>query len=139
MLSKPTRSSWSGRVELGVAGAVLTLLLFGWAFVRLWRVPRADGVTALGAAAVAVVGVHGCIDYVLHTPAVLLGAAALLGTALLPSARGDVGVSAVRTLSKAAVLPFGLPARRSAGDVVILLYHRVGDGTGRDRVVGQPR
>jgi peptidoglycan/xylan/chitin deacetylase (PgdA/CDA1 family) len=37
-------------------------------------------------------------------------------------------VSAVRTLSKAAVLPFGLPARRRAGDVVILLYHRVGDG-----------
>ena len=71
-------------VELGVAGAVLTLLLFVWAFLRLWRVPRADGVTALGAAAVAVVGVHGCVDYVLHTPAVLLGAAALLGTALLP-------------------------------------------------------
>ena len=38
-------------------------------------------------------------------------------------------MSAVRTLSKAAVLPFGLPARRSADDVVILLYHRVGDGT----------
>ncbi len=38
-------------------------------------------------------------------------------------------MSAVRTLSKAAVLPFGLPGRRAADDVVILLYHRVGDGT----------
>jgi peptidoglycan/xylan/chitin deacetylase (PgdA/CDA1 family) len=32
-------------------------------------------------------------------------------------------------LSKAAVLPFGLPARRRAGDIVILLYHRVGPGS----------
>ena len=32
-------------------------------------------------------------------------------------------------MSKAAVLPFGLPARRRAGDVVILLYHRVGLGS----------
>lgn len=38
-------------------------------------------------------------------------------------------MSAVRTLSKAAVLPFGLPARRRADDVVILLYHRVGTGS----------
>jgi peptidoglycan/xylan/chitin deacetylase (PgdA/CDA1 family) len=37
-------------------------------------------------------------------------------------------VSATRLLSKAAVLPFGLPARRRADDVVILLYHRVGNG-----------
>jgi len=37
-------------------------------------------------------------------------------------------VSAVRTLSKAAALPFGLPGRRRGDDAVILLYHRVGDG-----------
>jgi len=37
-------------------------------------------------------------------------------------------VSATRVLSKAAVLPFGLPARRRADDVVILLYHRIGEG-----------
>lgn len=37
-------------------------------------------------------------------------------------------MSAVRTLSKAAVLPFGLPGRRGTGDAVILLYHRVGSG-----------
>ena len=70
--------------ELGVAGLVLIVLLFGWAFVRLWLVPHPDGVQALAAASVAVVGVHGCVDYILHTPVILLGAAALLGTGLVP-------------------------------------------------------
>lgn len=70
--------------EIGVAGFVLTVLLFAWMFVRLWNVPRLDGVTALGAAAVAVLGVHACVDYVLHTPHVAVMAAALFGTALVP-------------------------------------------------------
>ena len=50
---------------------------------RLYRVPRADGVTALGAAAVAVLGVHGSVDYVLHASR-RVGGAALFGTALVP-------------------------------------------------------
>ena len=35
-------------------------------------------------------------------------------------------MSLVRKASKMAVTPLGLPARRRAGDVVILLYHRIG-------------
>ena len=71
-------------VEIGVAGFLLMVALFAWMFARLYRVPRADGVTALGAAAVAVLGVHGSVDYVLHTPHVVLVGAALFGTALVP-------------------------------------------------------
>jgi len=37
---------------------------------------------------------------------------------------------AVRKAAKVGVLPLGLPARRRAGDVVILGYHRVGVGEG---------
>lgn len=70
--------------ELGVAGVALTVGLFAWALVRLWAGPRPDAVTALGAAAVAVVGMHACVDYVLHTPAVVLAVAAMFGTALVP-------------------------------------------------------
>jgi peptidoglycan/xylan/chitin deacetylase (PgdA/CDA1 family) len=36
--------------------------------------------------------------------------------------------SLIRKATKAAVLPLGVPARRRIGDVVILLYHRVGVG-----------
>lgn len=36
--------------------------------------------------------------------------------------------SLARKAAKAAVLPLGLPARRRPGDVLILLYHRVGAG-----------
>jgi peptidoglycan/xylan/chitin deacetylase (PgdA/CDA1 family) len=35
-------------------------------------------------------------------------------------------MSLARKASKAAVTPMGLPARRRSGDVVILLYHRIG-------------
>jgi O-antigen ligase len=76
--------------ELGVAGFALMVLLFAWMFVRLWNVPRRDGVTALGAAAVAVLGVHACVDYVLHTPEVVLMGAVLFGTALVPP-REEIG------------------------------------------------
>jgi O-antigen ligase len=75
-------------LELGVVGLAVTVILFGWTFVRLGGVPRPDAVTALGAAAVAVVGIHACTDYVLHTPAVTLHAAALFGAALVPRREG---------------------------------------------------
>jgi hypothetical protein len=68
-------------VELGWAGFFLTVLLFVWAFVRLWMHPEPDVYVALGAAAVAVLGIHASVDYILHFPAVPLVAAALLGTA----------------------------------------------------------
>src|SRR6266508_186130 len=43
--------------------------------------------------------------------------------------------SLIRKATKAAVLPLGIPARRRRGDVVILLYHRVGIG---DREIDIP-
>jgi hypothetical protein len=68
-------------VELGLAGLALAVLVFAWGFVRLWAHPRPDVVVALGAASLAALGIHACVDYVLHFPAVPLTAAALLGTA----------------------------------------------------------
>lgn len=38
--------------------------------------------------------------------------------------------TAARRAAKAAVLPLGVASRRRAGDLTILLYHRVGPGTG---------
>jgi O-antigen ligase len=68
-------------VELGWAGLALLVLVFAWGFARLWVQPAPDMVVALGAASFAALGVHACVDYVLHVPAVPLTAAALLGTA----------------------------------------------------------
>src|SRR3990170_8976709 len=75
--------------ELGWLGLILTVLLFVWAFARLWVHPAPDAVVALGAASLAVLGIHASVDYVLHFPAVPIAAAALLGTAqAAPSASG---------------------------------------------------
>jgi hypothetical protein len=69
-------------VELGWAGLALVLLLFAWGFSRLWVHPAPDGVVALGAASLAALGIHACVDYILHFPAIPLTAMALLGTAI---------------------------------------------------------
>lgn len=66
--------------EAGVIGFALTVLLVGWGFLRLAAAPP-DGVTVLAAAALAAVGIHAAIDYVLHFPAVPLAVAALVGGA----------------------------------------------------------
>lgn len=68
--------------ELGWIGLALMVAIFAWAFVRLWRTPGADAVTALAAVALAGVGIHASIDYVLHAPAIPLAVAALLGTGI---------------------------------------------------------
>jgi len=68
-------------VELGWAGLALVVLLFAWGFVRLAMHPRPDAYVALGAAALAALGIHASVDYVWHFPAVPLAAAALVGTA----------------------------------------------------------
>jgi len=68
-------------VELGWAGVALMVLVFIWGFARLWLHPDPDVVVAVGAAALAALGIHACVDYVLHFPAVPLAAAALVGTA----------------------------------------------------------
>ncbi|MFB3739104.1 MAG: O-antigen ligase family protein, partial [Candidatus Velamenicoccus archaeovorus] len=68
-------------VELGWAGLVLTVLLFAWGFARLLVRPDPDVAVGLGAAALAALGIHASVDYVLHFAAVPLTAAALVGTA----------------------------------------------------------
>lgn len=70
--------------ETGVAGMLLLVSLLAWGFARLWVVETADVVTALGAVALAALGVQACIDYVLHFPAVPLAAAAVVGAAQAP-------------------------------------------------------
>lgn len=70
--------------EEGVPGLALLVGLFLWGFARLWANPRPDTVTALGAAAIAALGLHACIDYILHFPAVPIVASALLGVASTP-------------------------------------------------------
>lgn len=68
-------------VELGWAGLVVLPLAFLWGFARLWAHPRPDVIVALGAAALATLGIQASVDYLLHFPAVPLTAAALVGAA----------------------------------------------------------
>lgn len=68
--------------EQGAVGLVLLLSLVGWTYLRLWEGrcrPRAS--TLAGAAALTVVALHASVDHVLHTPAVPLTLAVLLGWA----------------------------------------------------------
>jgi O-antigen ligase len=65
--------------EQGVPGLILLAVLFGWGFARLVLGGTPDAITALAAAALATLGVHAAVDYVLHFPAIPLLAAALIG------------------------------------------------------------
>lgn len=67
--------------ELGWAGLILTILLFLWGFARLWLHPAPDAYVALGAVALAVLGIAACMTHVLHVPVVALVTAALVGSA----------------------------------------------------------
>lgn len=69
--------------ELGLPGAVLALATLLGAFAWL-AAGRADAAAAVGAVALAGLGLHASLDYVLHFPAVLLAGAALLGAAGAP-------------------------------------------------------
>jgi O-antigen ligase len=64
--------------ETGLVGLALCLGLALWGFTRLWVDPS-DAGTAVAAIAFTGVGIHAGIDYILHFPAVLIAAAALLG------------------------------------------------------------
>jgi O-antigen ligase len=76
--------------ETGVPGLLLLVSLFVWGFARLWVRPQPDAVTALGAVALAALGVHASVDYVLHFPAIPITAAALVGAATVsPKERDD--------------------------------------------------
>lgn len=121
--------------EQGVPGLVLLLGLFLWGLGRLARIPAGDRVTALGAAALGALGVHATVDYVLHFPVLPVVAAALAGAGTAPPGREAgratakaLAVTIVRKAAKAAVLPAGVIGRGREGQVVILLYHRVGAG-----------
>ena len=67
--------------ETGVVGLILLVLLFVWGFVRLAATATPDAFSALGAVALAALGIHASVDYILHFPAVPLTAAALVGAA----------------------------------------------------------
>jgi O-antigen ligase len=67
--------------ETGLVGLALLLSLFLWGFARLWAGADDSWLAALGAGALAALGIHACVDYVLHFPAIVLGAAALVGSA----------------------------------------------------------
>lgn len=70
--------------EQGVVGFTLLGAIFIWGFARLSAVPVPRRVTALGAVALASLGVHASIDYVLHFPAIPITTAALVGAAIGP-------------------------------------------------------
>jgi peptidoglycan/xylan/chitin deacetylase (PgdA/CDA1 family)/O-antigen ligase len=121
--------------EIGVPGYVGLLLAFLWGFARLGR-GRADRAAAMGAASLTVLGVHASVDYVLHFPAIPVMAAILVGAAQVPARRDRPTSAAVlRKAASAWALPVGLLSPRRPGDVVILLYHRVGSG---DRDIDVP-
>ena len=73
--------------EVGVAGALLTVLLFLWAVAAVAVGGRVGAVPILGLMAVTVLGVHACIDYVLHFAPNAIAAAALAGVALAGGGR----------------------------------------------------
>jgi O-antigen ligase len=67
--------------EAGVLGFILLASVFAWAFVRLW-ISDLRTASAVAAAAVAALGIHACIDYVLHFPVIPIMTAALVGSAI---------------------------------------------------------
>jgi O-antigen ligase len=64
--------------EGGVPALVLAVSIVVWAFIRLLLAPRAR-VASLGAASLAALVIHSCIDYLLHFPVLPLTVAALVG------------------------------------------------------------
>src|SRR6185369_4744596 len=68
--------------EAGIPAMALMIAIFLWAVVRLTATRRVRWGVAIGAAAVAALGVHASIDYVLHFPAVGFVAAGVLGSAV---------------------------------------------------------
>jgi peptidoglycan/xylan/chitin deacetylase (PgdA/CDA1 family) len=114
--------------ETGLPGMILLVAGFGWIFARLWRAP--GPLTVLAAGAVSALGVQASVDHVLNAVPVPLMTAALVGTATRSRPGRVTPEVLIRRAAKATVLPLGLAARRRPEDVAILLYHRIGDGTG---------
>ncbi len=115
--------------ETGIPGFVLLLLIFVWTLARIWMTSPPSRLAVPAAFAVAALATLASFDYILHSPMIALSGAALAGAgAPLPSRARWRPQASVRALVKAAALPWGLATRRRPGDVVILLYHRVGSG-----------
>jgi len=72
-------------IPSGAAGAREVFL---WGFARSLVHPAPDATVALGAVALAALGIQACLSHVLHVPAVLLVAAALIGSTQVARARG---------------------------------------------------
>lgn len=84
--------------ETGVAGFAALVGVFVWGILRLRSHDGSPLVTAFGGAAIVALGIHSCVDYVLHFPAVPLVSAALVGTAMAPSRlRGSADRGAFRS------------------------------------------
>jgi O-antigen ligase len=74
--------------EAGALGMAVMLSLLVWNFLRLWARVPCDGVAILAAIALAALGVHACLDYIMHFPAVPMTTAALVGTGQASSRPG---------------------------------------------------
>jgi peptidoglycan/xylan/chitin deacetylase (PgdA/CDA1 family) len=120
--------------ETGIPGFVLLLGLFLWGLLRLAG-GGDPGRGALAATALSALGVLACFDSLLHFPAIPVTVAALVGSATSFPGRHLRPGGTLRKVAKGAALPWGLIQRRRPGDVVILLYHRVGVG---DREIDVP-
>jgi O-antigen ligase len=70
--------------ETGIIGVVLLTLLFLWGFASLGTSAKLDTLGVLGAVSLSALGIHACVDYILHFPAVPITAAALVGAAMAP-------------------------------------------------------
>jgi peptidoglycan/xylan/chitin deacetylase (PgdA/CDA1 family) len=115
--------------ETGIPGYVLLLLLFLWALLRIATAPGPPGMAVLAAAAVAALATMASFDYVLHFPLITTIGAAMAGAGAPLRGRSEWKPGATaRTAIKVAALPWGLLSGRRTGDLVILLYHRVGAG-----------
>jgi len=120
--------------ETGIPGLVLLLGLFLWGLLRLAGTGD-PGRGVLAATALSALGVLACFDSLLHFPALPITVAALVGSATSFPGRHLRPGGTLRKVAKGAALPWGLIRGRRPGDVVILLYHRVGAG---DREIDVP-
>lgn len=91
MLSPTARSDRDARwahnsflqqgAETGLIGLLLLVVLFVWGFAGLAASRTPSISLVLGAGALTALGIHACVDYILHFPAVPLTTAALVGAA----------------------------------------------------------
>ena len=67
--------------ETGIPGMGLLVLAFAWLLASLVGRPDPAALTVLGSAALAVLAIGACVDYLFDFPAITVTAAALVGTA----------------------------------------------------------